>query len=69
MIPQQSGKIKFCVMKFANIFLMGKLNPQNFFYTFKIEVQLFRPLPHLRSVAEKAREGTKCDRVYRQYKK
>lgn len=31
MIPQQSGKIKFCVMKFANIFLMGKLNPQNFF--------------------------------------
>lgn len=23
MIPQQSGKIKFCVMKFANIFLMG----------------------------------------------
>lgn len=29
MIPQQSGK--FCVMKFANIFLMGKLNPQNFF--------------------------------------
>ena len=24
MIPQQSGKIKFCVMKFANIFLMGK---------------------------------------------
>ena len=25
MIPQQSGKIKFCVMKFANIFLMGKL--------------------------------------------
>ena len=21
MIPQQSGKIKFCVMKFANIFL------------------------------------------------
>lgn len=30
MIPQQSGK-KFCVMKFANIFLMGKLNPQNFF--------------------------------------
>ena len=38
-------------------------------YTFKIEVQLFRPLPRLRSVAEKAREGTKCDRVYRQYKK
>ena len=31
MIPQQSGKIKFCVMTFANIFLMGKLNPQNFF--------------------------------------
>lgn len=31
MIPQQSGKIKFCVMKLANIFLMGKLNPQNFF--------------------------------------
>lgn len=31
MIPQQSGKIKFCVMKFDNIFLMGKLNPQNFF--------------------------------------
>lgn len=31
MIPQQSGKIKFCVMKFANIFLMGKLNPQNSF--------------------------------------
>lgn len=28
MIPQQSVKIKFCVMKFANIFLMGKLNPQ-----------------------------------------
>lgn len=25
MIPQQSGKIKFCVMKFAHIFLMGKL--------------------------------------------
>ena len=24
-------------------------------YTFKIEVQLFRPLPRLRSVAEKAR--------------
>jgi len=24
MIPQQSGKIKFCVMKFANIFLRGK---------------------------------------------
>ena len=31
MIPQQSGKIKFCVMKFANIFLMGKLNPQCLF--------------------------------------
>ena len=31
MIPQQSGKIKFCVMKFVNIFLMCKLNPQNFF--------------------------------------
>ena len=31
MIPQQSGKIKFCVMKCANIFLMGKLNLQNFF--------------------------------------
>lgn len=31
MIQQQSGKIKICVMKFANIFLMGKLNPQNFF--------------------------------------
>lgn len=30
MILQQSGKIKFCVMQFANIFLMGKLNPQNF---------------------------------------
>ena len=39
------------------------------YYTFKIEAQLFRPLPRLRSVAEKAREGTKCDRVYRQYKK
>jgi len=24
-------KIKFCVMKFAYIFLMDKLNPQNFF--------------------------------------
>ena len=31
MIPLQSEKIKFCVMKFANIFLMGKFNPQNFF--------------------------------------
>ena len=31
MIPQQSGKIKFCVMQFANIFLMGKFNPQTFF--------------------------------------
>lgn len=31
MIPQQSGKIRFCVMKFVNIFLIGKLNPQNFF--------------------------------------
>lgn len=25
MIPQQSGKIKFCVMKFANIFLWVNL--------------------------------------------
>ena len=39
------------------------------YYTFKIEVQLFRPLPRLRSVAEKAREGTHSNRVYRQYKK
>lgn len=31
MIPQQSGKIRFCVMKYVNIFLIGKLNPQNFF--------------------------------------
>ena len=31
MFPQQSGILKFCVMKFANIFLMGKLNPQNSF--------------------------------------
>ena len=31
MIPQQSGKIKFCVTKFVNIFPMSKLNPQNFF--------------------------------------
>lgn len=31
MIPQQSGKIRFYVMKFVNIFLIGKLNPQNFF--------------------------------------
>ena len=23
MIPQQSGKIKFCVMKFANIFILS----------------------------------------------
>lgn len=36
MIPQQSGKIKFCVMKFANIFLMGKLNPQNFHLSISI---------------------------------
>ena len=37
-------------------------------YTFKIEVQLSRPLPRLRSVAEKAREQPHFDRVYRQYK-
>ena len=32
-------------------------------------MQSLRPLPRLRSVAEEAREGTQCDRVYRQYKK
>ncbi len=46
MIPQQSGKIKFCVMKFANIFLMGKLYPQNFFRDSLVKIYIFLCVSH-----------------------
>lgn len=42
MIPQQSGKIKFCVMKFANIFLMGKLIHRISFRDSLVKNKVFR---------------------------